>query len=311
VALALDAHPVGTARCSPRTCPAATEEGVIVKLFVLIVILVLLVLVGAVLGYGPSSLRANYARDVASMLPHDSDEALVTERDLADLPPVLQRYLRLTGTVGQPRVHDYRAHFRGRIRSGPRAAWMTFDAEQTSSCDPPARLFLMNAWMSGLPVVAFHRYVGPAATLQVKLLGLVPVANAAGPQLDESETVTLFNDMCLLAPAALLDPAIRWSEAGPDTVRATYTHAGHTIRADLVFDAAGELVDFVSDDRAAGSADGRSFTPMRWSTPVSGYHTFGAHRLFTRGAAVWHAADGPYDYLQLELLDIAYNVSGH
>ena len=116
--------------------------------------------------------------------------------------------------------------------------------------------------------------------------------------------------MCLLAPAMLVDPAIHWTEAGPDTVRATFTNAGHTIHADLVFNDAGELVDFVSDDRFAGAPDGRSFTRMRWTTPARGYRAFGAHRLFSRAQALWHPAGGEYSYLQLELVDVEYNVTG-
>jgi hypothetical protein len=127
--------------------------------------------------------------------------------------------------------------------------------------------------------------------------------------MDQGETVTLFNDMCLLAPATLLDPAITWGDAGPDTVHARFANAGHVVNAALVFDAAGDLVDFVSDDRFAASPDGRSFTSMRWTTPVRGYRGFGHARLFSRGEARWHATTGEYAYIELELVEIAYDIA--
>jgi hypothetical protein len=261
--------------------------------------------------YGPGSLRARYDRDVANGLAHGAAAPPVTEGDLAPLPAAVQRYLRLAGVVGQPRVKNYRAHFRGRIRGGPDKPWMPLQVEQTSFTDPAGRLFFMNATMFGLPVIGLHRYVGPSATMQVKILGAFPVVTAAGPSMDMAETVTLFNDMSLIAPATLLDPAITWGEAGVDTVHATFTNAGHTIRAALVFNPAGELVDFVSDDRNAASPDGKSYTTQRWTTPVRDYRAFGAHRLFSNGEARWHAAAGEYAYLEIEMLDVTYNITSH
>ncbi len=271
------------------------------------VLLALLALLG-LLANGPGSLRARYERDVTNGLARAPRTRLITEADLAQLPPAVQRYLRRVGVVGQPRVWNYRVHFRGRIRSGPSSPWMALTAEQTSFADPAARFFFLHTNMSGVPVIVLHRYIGSAATMQVKLLGAFPVVDASGPQMDQGETVTLFNDMCLLAPATLLDPGIAWSEAGPDTVRATFTNAGHAIRAGLVFNAAGEMVDFVSDDRFAGSPDGKSFTQERWTTPVRSYRTFGAHHLFASGEARWRAAGGEYAYIELEMLDIEYNI---
>jgi hypothetical protein len=92
-------------------------------------------------------------------------------------------------------------------------------------------------------------------------------------------------------------------------VRAAFTNAGHTIHAELVFNAAGEMVDFVSDDRFAGSPDGKSFTQERWTTPVGRYRDFGTHHLFASAEARWHAAGGEYTYIELEMLDIEYNIT--
>ena len=147
----------------------------------------------------------------------------MTEVDLAPLPEPVQRYLRATGVVGQPRVRNYRLRFRGRIRSGPDARWMPFEAEQQSFADQPTRLFLMRARMFALPVEVFHRRIGGRATMQVKIAGAIPMVDARGDVMDRSEAVTLFNDMCLLAPATLLDPAIAWEPVDARTVRARFT----------------------------------------------------------------------------------------
>ena len=70
--------------------------------------------------------------------------------------------------------------------------------------------------------------------------------------MDRAETVTLFNDLCVLAPAALVEADVTWTVLGPDRVHADFTRGLQTIGADLLFDEHDDLVNFVSDDRLAG-----------------------------------------------------------
>ena len=96
----------------------------------------------------------------------------------------------------------------------------------------------------------------------------------------------------------------RHSVAGDRPTRpssASFTNLSHTIRAVLSFNDRAELTNFVADGRAAASADGKSFTKMPWSTPLSDYREFGSHRLMTRGEGIWHAPTGDYSYLRFDL----------
>jgi hypothetical protein len=231
----------------------------------------------------------------------------ITEADLAPLPEPVRRYVRLSGAVGQPRVHHFRAEWRGRIRAKAEDPWMEFTAEQYDFTDEQSRFFLMDAIRSGLPVDVFHAFEERSATMRVRLLSAVPLVNASGPEMDQAETVTVFNDLCLLAPAALIDPAIRWEPIDGQSARAHYTVGSNTISAVLTFNEAGELVNFVSDDRLAASADGTEFTSQRWSTPVGTYRSFGRRRAPTRGEGHWHPPDGEYTYIELDLLDLEIN----
>jgi len=98
--------------------------------------------------------------------------------------------------------------------------------------------------------------------------------------MDRSETVTLFNDLSVLAPAV------------------------------LTFNDDGELVDFVSDDRLRATADGRRFIEQRWSTPLGEYRTVGDRRVATYGEGRWHATEpeGVFSYLEFHVDEITYNI---
>lgn len=257
---------------------------------------------------GPRSFRAQLVHDADAGLARAVDAPPVTPSDLVGLPEPVQRYLHLVGVVGQPRVRNYRLRFRGRIRSGPDSAWMPFEAEQQSFADQPTRLFLMQARMKGLPVESFHRVSEGHATMRVKVAGLVTMVDAHGDDMDRAETVTLFNDMCVLAPATLLDPGIQWEAIDARSTRARFTHGRHTITATLFFGEDGWLTDFVSDDRLRSSPDGTTFTAQRFSTPVRDYRPYGPLRLASHGEARWHPPEGAFTYGEFELLEIAMNV---
>lgn len=269
-----------------------------------------IVLVGAVLGFfstGPTSLRAEYESEAARSPGAEGNRDALREADLADLPPQVRRYLEIVGVVGHPKVLTYRVRFEGRIRGGPNDPWMPFSAEQTSFADRSTRLFFMDAKRMGLPVVALHAYVDGAASMRVKVLSAFSMVDARGPAFTQTETVTIFNDMCLMAPSALVGAPIHWKEIDATHVEGTFTNAGHTISATLAFAEDGRLVDFVSDDRPALAKDNVSFVKARWSTPVSKYRAFGPFQLPAVAEARYEGPSGSYAYGEMEIVDVRYD----
>ncbi len=117
---------------------------------------------------------------------------------------------------------------------------------------------------------AFHRFVGEAATFRARLLFLFRVAQAAGPEMNRAETVTILNDLCMLAPRALVEPNLHWQPVDGTSARVVYTRGPESVSALLKFDATGMLVGFESDDRSRIAADGGTFTRFRWTTPLRG-----------------------------------------
>jgi hypothetical protein len=261
---------------------------------------------------GPQSYRAEYRRRVGLALAGPPPAGIVNEADLAALPATVAAYVRRSGALGGSRVVNFRARFHGRIRAGAAKPWMNFTGEQVNTYGKSSsRLFLMDATMFGLPVDVLHVFVGSSATMRVRLCSLLSIVHAAGREMDRAETVTLLNDLCVFAPAALIDAPITWHILDAHRVLAVFTNGAHTVSAELVFNEAHELVDFVSDDRTRASADGRHFTAQRWSTPLAGYRSVGAQRIATHGEARWHASDpeGEFSYLEFIVDEVAYNTA--
>jgi hypothetical protein len=270
--------------------------------------------------HGPNSFESKFRRGVDSALESTSfqdlaasatgpDGLVLTERDLDGLPAPVARYVRQSGAVGKPRVSSFQAQIHGRIRAGADQPWMVFTGEQVNTYGTrPARLFKMDATKGHLPVDVLHVFAEDAAAMRVKLCSLLPLVNASGPELTRAETVTVLNDLCVLAPAALVTMPLNWLPMDEHRVQVTFTQGEHTVTAVLLFDEQDRLVDFISDDRCAASADGKTFRRQRWSTPLCNYRDFHGRTISASGLGCWHAPEpvGRFAYLEFEVDDIIY-----
>ncbi len=249
--------------------------------------------------------RAEYLRRAAIQSGRPRRDGVLTEDDLGHLPDPVARYVRRSGAVGQRRVSNFHARLHGRIRSGADTGWMPFTGEQLNTFGPgPSRLFFIVARMKGIPVEVFHSFVGTDATMRGKALSIVTVVDEHGPELARTETVTILNDACVMAPGALADPGFTWEAIDDRTARVVFTRLDETVSATLFFDGTDQLIDFVSDDRR------RDHTLQRWSTPLGRYRRFGDRWVMSYGEGRWHAPppEGEFAYVEIELDEITFDV---
>ncbi|RUT28294.1 hypothetical protein EMQ25_17045 [Arsenicitalea aurantiaca] len=225
---------------------------------------------------------------------------LLTEADIAHLPPPVRRYVALTGSIGRKMVTEVTLGFDATMYSAPGAAGMTGPVTQYERFDLPQRLFLMRTRMNGLPVAVLHDFAADHATMRVRLAGLVNIVDVAGPELTRTETVTILNDLCVFAPSRLVDPRLTWIPIDDTRARVAFALGPNTVSAELIFNEAGELVDFVSDDRGMLEENG-ALRLLRWTTPLSVYRNFGGWRLASEGEAIWHLPEGPFRYGRMRL----------
>jgi hypothetical protein len=262
------------------------------------------------------TLRDRLSRDVerAGLPLIPPPVVLVTEADLAPLPPLVRRYMRFMRVAGRPRDWSFRASFAGRFRLRPDGPWRPVEAWQYNTQPDLARLFLMRLRLGGvLPVVGRDTYLRGHGRMRIRLLDLVNVGDTTGPELDAGELVTFLNDAILFAPSMLLGPETRWSPVSEHRFDVTLTDRGHSVTARVVVDNEGAVTDFITTDRFVEDPYDRAhpLVQRRWSTPVEGWIAVDGHPIPTGGRAIWHLPQGEFCYVELNVVpgSLRYNVS--
>jgi hypothetical protein len=257
-----------------------------------------------------ANLAATHARRLQAALrqPPAAPALVLTEQDIAHLPAPVQRYLRVSGSIGLPRIRNLKILFDAEMFRKAGQAAIRGPAEQFDRFDRPRRLFFMRTRMFGLPVAVLHDYDDTRASMVVRIASLFNVVNAHGDALARTETVTVLNDLCLFAPSWLTDPRLDWRPIDSQSAGVSLTLGPHRVSATLVFDESGDLVNFSSEDRGALQSDG-SLRLFRWSTPVSQYREFVGRRVATWGEAIWHYPEGDFVYGRFALREIRFDVT--
>lgn len=226
----------------------------------------------------------------------------VTDGDLERLPEPVRRWLRYSGIIGRPIPATVRLRQAGELRIGG-GGWIPFTAEEYYSTAPPAFVWKARIRMApGVQVVGTDSYVDGRGRLEMRLLGVAPVATDSGTAVDEADLLRFLNEI-MWFPAGALLPEISWEAVDDDSARATMTYAGASGSAVFSFDRDGRLTTMVAD-----RYDRESAAVVPWSTPIGSYGEFDGFRVPTSGEAVYARPDGDHSYIRLRITDVGYDV---
>jgi hypothetical protein len=253
-------------------------------------------------------MKRRYKKEVLEALERTKGikNEILNDDEIQHLPDVVQQYIRYAGAIGREKVTNFRVEFEGRIRSNPTDSWMPLKSVQYNFIENPTRIFYITARKMGIPAGGLHLYKDEKAIMKIKIAGLFTVVNASGKEMNQGETVTLFNDMCFMAPGTLADKKIKWKIIDNLTVKAKFTNGSITIGATLHFNEKGELINFISNDRFETS-DGKVYKNYPWITPVTGYREINGYRLAAGAQAIYRRPDQDFCYGEFNIVDVEYN----
>ena len=136
--------------------------------------------------------------------------------------------------------------------------------------------------------------------LDARLLGLVPVVRARGPELSLGEAYRYLGELPWVPPARTLNPALEWREldAATHEVATTVGDARAVVR--IALDEHGDAVSVSAVARPA--LEGKRTVERPWGGGFSDYRTQGGLRIPTRGEAWWDLPEGRRPYWRGRIL---------
>jgi len=267
-----------------------------------------IILIACVLSYGSWSFDRMVNDELNSFLPEkEIEKKIVTAEMIGELPPVVQRWLKRSNIVGKEIIQLAHLSQRGEMKTRPEGSWMSVDAEQYITANPPGFIWVADVKSSLLHLSGRDKYEEGRGHMLIKLFSLIPVVDAKGKEIDQGALLRYLGEI-VWAPSAALSDYITWEEMDSTTARATMSYGGITASGIFNFDGNGDFVSFEADRyyyRKEGS------TLERWViTAKKNYKEFEGIRVPVALSVTWKFETGDFTWYKLEIREIDYNIQG-
>jgi hypothetical protein len=234
---------------------------------------------------------------------------VINEADLADLPIVVQKWLRRAGIVGKEKIHCLKMIQTGQMRLAENKPWMKFEALQYVNVDEPA--FVWKARVKYAPLIkliGLDQYYEGHGSMNIKLMALVSVVDARpGMEMDQGSLLRFLAEM-IWYPTAALNNYISWEEIDERSARATMTWKGTSASMIMNFNEEGDMVSSVAPRYR--EEDGQ-FILDDWGGVARSYKKFEGIRIINQNDVVWKFKTGDFNWMQIEVVDVDFNYQGY
>lgn len=226
----------------------------------------------------------------------------IDPRSVERLPAPVQRWLHYSRAIGTDPPTTVRLRQQGDFDLG--RGWMPFSAEQYFTIDPPG--FVWNASFRLAPmisVVGRDQYRAGTASMDMRILSLVPVAKKSGGGLNQGDLLRFLGEMQWF-PGAATSRHITWEPIDAMSARATMRYGGVAASMTFTFDADGRLIEETAV--RYNDARGRNET---WVNRNDSDGDFAGIRVPASGEARWEYATGPFPYIRWTITSLEQNQS--
>ncbi|MEM9676350.1 MAG: DUF6544 family protein, partial [Bacteroidota bacterium] len=218
---------------------------------------------------------------------------------LEGLPTPVQQYFRFALPERHPYINTLRLRHSGRFKTGIDKGWIPIEGEEYFTAYPPGFI-----WKGKTNLfTATDRYVDGKGQLVVKLLSLIEVARANGPEADQGELLRWLGEAVWFPTRLLPSEKLEWSALTNDTAQLSCTHQDLTVNFKVTFAKLGEITQIEAK---------RYYTPGRleaWVGELYDYQDFEGVKVPTRIKATWKLPEGDYPYVDFKVNDIQFNAS--
>ena len=273
---------------------------------ILIVLEIIIVLMALVIVMGDISFNREVKSEVKKLFKNykERKSEIISEDDIKVLPEPVQKFLRYTKIIGKEKIRTVRLKQGGYFRLKENQKWMPIKAEQYYDADSVE--FIWTGKINFIPLFSIRakdKFIDGRGNLIVKLLGLIKIIDAKGPEIDQGEILRFLGE-CVWFPSAFLNDYIKWEAIDSNSAKATINCKGISASAIFYFNKKGEIVKIKA--KRYREENGK-FMLDDWEIPIIEYKMFNGIVVPSKVNVIWKLSTGDFCYDKVEIIDIEYN----
>ncbi|GMQ28970.1 DUF6544 family protein [Algoriphagus confluentis] len=229
----------------------------------------------------------------------------VKEEDLKNLPEPVSRWIRQSGMIGKPYLNGAKVSQIAEMQMSPnKDQWMEATAEQYTSMNPPAFIWVVDARMNSfLNFRGRDKFENGKGEMLIQLNGLIPIVDEKGEKLDEGSLQRFLGEMVWF-PSLALSSHVSWEPIDSHSAKATLEFQGTSGSGTFFFNKGGEVTRFSALRYRGNETDAQR---TEWIMDIQEYSTFEGIRVPSKMTSTWKLDSGDWTWLKLEVKDIKYN----
>jgi hypothetical protein len=265
-----------------------------------------IIFIASFLAYGTWSFNTIVRNEIPAFLPVEkTGKQIIKEEMLSDLPFPVQRWLRRSGIIGKELISNVYLNQKGEMRTKPDGSWMPFSAEQYFTLYKPGFLWLADVEAAPFITIAGKdKYEDGKGHMLIKLLSLIPVADAKGETIDQGSMLRYLGESTWF-PSFALSKYIKWEEIDSLNAKVFMSYGNISASALFHFTEEGDILSFEAERYYQRE---ETSTLEKWLVTVDGnsFKEFQGIRVPFKYNITWKLETGDFHWLKLEVTDIKY-----
>ncbi len=268
-----------------------------------------IILISVIIAYSSFSFKNKIANERKELFQNSEiiSEQVITKGAISELPFVIQKWLINSGTIGKSPISNVHLVQELKLKMTPKQSeWNNGTAEQYFTVQPPAFNWSIATQINSIfKVVGRDKFENGNGEMIIKLLSLIPVANAKNHKKVNQATLQRYLAETVWFPSASLSPYISWEYLDENSAKATMEYKETKGSGEFHFDEKGNFKKFV----AMRYQDSNAEEPTEWTVTATKTEERSGIMIPIECEASWKLETGKWTWLKLKIKDLKYNIT--
>lgn len=266
-----------------------------------------IILIVSIISYGQFNFQKMIQTETAKILSETktSNENLISENEIQDLPEPVKNWLRNSGAVDKSFINIGKVTQHAEMKLKPEQEnWMSATAIQYTTIENPAFIWTVDVKMNSLlNVKGRDKFEDGKGEMLIKLNSLLPIVNEQGEKLNEGTIQRYLGEMVWF-PSLAISPYVSWEHVNDSIAIASMEYKGTKGSGTFYFNSEGDFIRFSAMRFMGNEVDSKRH---EWVLLADDYKVFEGIKVPAKMTATWKLPEGDWTWLKLEITDIKYN----